>query len=277
MDEQNLLLTLATKTYTLLNGETIAYFDSEPQPSEHKPTLVLLHGYCGSSAYFSKLIPLLSDQYRILVPDLIGHGHSTASAEAIYTMELAASWIDEWLTNIGIADMHILGHSLGGYITLAIAQRNPGYLRSFGLLHSTALPDSEQAKANRDQAIATVQQQGVVSFVSDLVVKLFAAPERQTELLDYAQQIGTLASSHAVISYARGMQQRIDRTTIINNASMPVLLVSGGKDKVINSESTFAGSNQITHCHIIEESGHMGMLETPVQLATIIQQFVNEH
>ena len=276
MDEQDLLLTLATNTYTLLNGETIAYYDSVPQSSEHRPTIVLLHGYCGSSAYFSKLIPLLSTQYRILAPDLIGHGNSTDSAESIYSMELAASWIDEWLTNIGVTEAHILGHSLGGYITLAVAQRNPAYLCTFGLLHSTALADSEQAKANRDQAIATVERQGVSSFVSALVVKLFAVPEQQAVLVDYTQQIGTLASSHAVISFARGMQQRMDRTAIISEASVPVLLVSGGKDQVVNSEGTFAGSNQHTQNHIIAESGHMGMLETPVQLATIIQQFLNE-
>lgn len=275
MEEQYSSLTLATYKYTLTTGETIAYYDSAPQPFKPMTTIVLLHGYCGSSAYFSQLIPLLKDQYRILAPDLIGHGNSMASRQSVYTMELVASWIDEWLINIGIKDVHLFGHSLGGYITLALAERSPAYLRSFGLLHSTALPDSDQAKANRDQAIATVQQQGVASFVSGLVVKLFAEPEEQRSLVAYAQKIGELASSNGVIGYARGMKERLDRTDSISNASIPVLLVSGGKDRIIASQGTFSGSNSHTECHIIVDSGHMGMLETPNQLASIIQQFLN--
>lgn len=275
MKDQNSLFTLASNEYTLLTGETICYYDSAPHADQEVTTIVLLHGYCGSSAYFSKLIPLLSDQYRIVVPDLIGHGQSTTSEQSSYTMELAASWIDEWIMNIGINNVHLFGHSLGGYITLAVAERNPTYLRSFGLLHSTALPDSEQARANRDTAIITVQEQGVASFVSGLVVKLFAEPEEQSSLLDYAQSIGQLASANGVIGYARGMQQRLDRTDIIRNTSIPVLLVSGGKDRIVTSEGTFTGSNEHTACHIIAESGHMGMLETPVQLASIIEQFID--
>ncbi|MCR8657304.1 alpha/beta fold hydrolase [Paenibacillus endoradicis] len=275
MENQYSVLTLATNEYTLLTGETIFYYDSAPQADQELTTIVLLHGYCGSSAYFSKLILLLSDQYRILVPDLVGHGKSTASEQSTYTMELAASWIDEWILNTGINNVHLFGHSLGGYITLAIAERNPTYLRSFGLLHSTALPDSDQAKANRDIAIETVQEQGVASFVSGLVVKLFAEPESQPTLLDYALKIGQIASPSSVIGYAKGMQQRLDRTDIIRNASLPVLLVSGGKDRIVTSEGTFAGSNQHTSCHIIADSGHMGMLETPEQLTLIIKQFLN--
>jgi len=275
MEDQYSLLTLATNEYILLSGEKLAYFDSTPQAGKDITTIVLLHGYCGSSSYFSKLIPLLSDQYRVVVPDLVGHGKSTTSEQSSYTMELAASWIDEWIMNIGLNNVHLFGHSLGGYITLAVAERNPAYLRSFGLLHSTALPDSEQAKVNRDTAIVTVQEQGVASFVSGLVVKLFAEPETQPTLIDYAQNIGELASANSVIGYARGMQHRLDRTEIINNASIPVLLVSGGKDRIVTPEGTFAGSNEHTACHIIADSGHMGMLETPEQLASIIKQFLN--
>lgn len=274
MTDHNQPTTIATEHITLSTGEQLAYYDSAPGTSSEVTAIVLLHGYCGSSAYFSELVPMLNEQYRILVPDLLGHGASTASDKDVYGMELAASWIHEWMTQLGVENVHLFGHSLGGYVALALAETSPSYLNSFGLIHSTALPDSDQAKDNRDTAIQTVQELGVDSFVAGLVTKLFAHSGREQQLLDYATAIGTGADAHAVIGFAKGMKERVNRAHVINKAIIPVLLVSGGQDRIVQAEATFTGRNENTQCHIINEAGHMGMLEAPEQLATIIKQFV---
>src|SRR5690606_38902363 len=138
----------------------------------NKQVIVLLHGYCGSSAYFSKLAPLLAERYRLLIPDLLGHGQSTPLEQETYRLEEQASFIVQWLQGIGVHEAYMFGHSLGGYITLALAEQQPELLKGFGLIHSTALPDSEQAKQNRELAIVKVQEQGVQAFVDGLVPKL---------------------------------------------------------------------------------------------------------
>lgn len=266
---------MSNSSYTLKNGITLAYYDSAA--AEQLPLVVLLHGYCGSSSYFKELAPLLQQSCRVLIPDLIGHGASASSEQETYALDEQALLIIEWLNGIGVTNAHMLGHSLGGYITLAVAEQKPQFLKSFGLIHSTALPDSEQAKQNREQAIRTVQEQGVKVFVDGLVPKLIAAdhPERE-RLIETSSAIGYGTSAAAVIGYARGMKERPDRTSLIGQTDLPVLLISGAKDAIVSAEGTFAGRQASTACHIIEEAGHMGMLEAPQQLAAIIKQAIGE-
>lgn len=266
---------LANKRVTLKTGEQLAYFDSNPMADTATPVLVLLHGYCGSSAYFQRLIPLLDSHIRVLAPDLIGHGQSDPVDESCYKMEQVASWIDEWLINIGIEKAYVMGHSLGGYITLALAEAKPAYLCGFGLLHSTALPDSEQAKQNREGAIQTVQNEGVSTFVKGLVPKLFAEGAEIADI-ELARLIGDESASESVIAFARGMKERVDRRHVIHEATIPVLLISGAKDKIVQAEGTFAGHNNETLCQIIDDAGHMSMIETPDQLANLLLSFTGK-
>jgi len=264
---------MSNASYSLKNGLTIGYYDSAA--NERLPVLVLLHGYCGSSSYFKELAPLLKGCCRVLIPDLIGHGASASSEQETYALPEQALIINEWLEGIGVTSVHMLGHSLGGYITLAVADQKPSYLQSFGLIHSTALPDSEQAKQNREKAIQTVLEQGVKAFVDGLVPKLIAADHPMREkLIETASVIGYDTTRAAVIGYARGMKDRPDRTSLIEHTSLPVLLISGAKDAIVSAEGTFTGRQASTTCHIVEEAGHMGMLETPQQLAAIIEQFI---
>lgn len=268
-------LSIADQFIALTSGETIAYYDSNPLASAEEPCIVLLHGYCGSSAYFSRIISLLKEHYRVLAPDLIGHGNSDASELETYNMEAAAGWVIDWLDKLNVQQAHLFGHSLGGYITLAVAASPKYELASFGLLHSTALPDHEQAKLNRDAAIKAVQQNGVESFVAGLVVKLFADAEESRSDVDYAAQIGNVAAPQAVIGFARGMKLREDRSEVVHQATAPVLLIAGARDNIVSPESTFTGKNDKTECHIIEQAGHMGMLETPQELAELVLSFLN--
>lgn len=260
---------------TLKTGELLTYFDSNPKADTTAPALVLLHGYCGSSAYFQRLIPLLDSHIRVLAPDLIGHGKSDPVNANSYSMEQVAGWMDEWLEHIGIEKAYVMGHSLGGYITLALAERKPAYLCGFGLLHSTALPDSEQAKQNREGAIQTVQNEGVSSFVKGLVPKLFADGAEASDI-ELARHIGEESAPESVMAFARGMKERVDRRHVIHEATIPVLLISGAKDKIVQSEGTFAGHNDATICQIIDDAGHMSMLEAPDQLAKRLLSFVGK-
>jgi len=273
-------LTLSNQQVELSEGITLAYYDSEASLTDtnaknSKSVVVLLHGYCGSSAYFSKLAPLLAQRYRLLIPDLLGHGHSSPLKQETYNMEEQASFIVQWLQGIGIDGAYVFGHSLGGYITLALAEQGPKLLQGFGLLHSTALPDSEQAKQNRELAIIKVQEQGVTAFVDGLVPKLFAADHPQYEqLLRYGIEIGYQTAPEAVAGFARGMKERSNRAAVIQRSSLPVLLIAGAKDGVVSPEGTFTGSHSGTACHVLAEAGHMGMLETPAEMAELLRQFI---
>ncbi|WP_051317056.1 alpha/beta fold hydrolase [Ectobacillus panaciterrae] len=126
-----------TKTLALPNA-TISYADE----GNGEP-IVLLHGFCGSHAYWEKVIPELAKNCRVIAPDLRGHGKSSVT-ESDYSIQDMAEDIKHLLDKLETDKATIFSHSLGGYIVLAFAERYSERLKGFSLVHSTAYPDSEE-------------------------------------------------------------------------------------------------------------------------------------
>ncbi|MBC8079926.1 MAG: alpha/beta hydrolase [Gorillibacterium sp.] len=237
--------------------------------------LILLHGFCGSSRYWEQIIPYLESAYRVVVPDLRGHGKSAAPEAAVYPMEAFASDIEHLITVLNIERPIVLGHSLGGYITLALAEKLGDQLAGFGLIHSTALPDTEEGRAGRDKGIAVINNEGIAAFVEGLIPKLFAPEHLTTQPEDVARmkEIGRGTSLHGAAAAQEGMKQRVDRNHVLEGAIQPVLLVAGAKDGVIPAERTFSVNKASFTNVTLASAGHMSMIETPEELAQVILTF----
>jgi pimeloyl-ACP methyl ester carboxylesterase len=256
-------------TTTIQQG-TLAYQElGSGQP------IVLLHGFCGSSAYWEQVAPLLSGAGRIILPDLRGHGQSSAPEQEIYTMEAYAADIEQLLITLEADRPLVLGHSLGGYITLALAEKMGARLAGFGLIHSTAETDTPQGRDGRDKGIATIREAGIATFVDGLVPKLFAPGhlDSMPEQVERAKTIGYATSAAAACATQRGMKERADRNAVLAQALTPVLLVAGAQDGVVPPERTFSTVHESFTCATLEAAGHMSMLETPTELAEIIRAF----
>ncbi|NIK78643.1 pimeloyl-ACP methyl ester carboxylesterase [Paenibacillus castaneae] len=270
---------IAQRKLFLNNGVELAYYDSHPDGGAEDgitQTVVLLHGYCGSSAYWERVIDDLEQSVRIIAPDLRGHGRSSAPVFESYTMEMYAEDIAEMLIKLQIHNLVLLGHSLGGYITLAFAEKYSKKLSGFGLIHSTSLEDSDTAKQNRDKAVEALQQNGVQAFVDGLIPKLFAPDnlEAEPEAVERIKEIGYATALQGAIATARGMKERANRKHVIEQSDLPILLIAGANDKVVAKESTFAASNGLTIKEELRKSAHMGMIEQPKELAAAIVSFV---
>ncbi|MFD0588885.1 alpha/beta fold hydrolase [Paenibacillus sp. GCM10027627] len=266
---------LAQEEITLSSGVKLAYYDSK-EAHGLDTALVLLHGYCGSSAYWEKVVDELSSTIRIIAPDARGHGLSAAPSDEIYTMESFAGDLEGLLAEIGIKQAIVLGHSLGGYIALAFADKHPDKLSAFGLVHSTPLADSDTAKENRDKAVAALETGGVSVFVDGLIPKLFAPSriEGMKPEVDRCKEIGYGTSLHGAVATAKGMKARADRSVVIHQTKLPVLLVAGSQDGVIPPGSTFSAIGADTRKVELEEAGHMSMMECSAQLAEELASFV---
>jgi 3-oxoadipate enol-lactonase len=254
------------------NGVQISYFDEGSGEA-----IVLLHGLCGSSEYWHHVIPVLAKRYRIIAPDLRGHGDSS-SPDEVYTMERMADDIANLLELAGIGKAALFGHSLGGYVTLAFAENHADKLDAFALVHSTAYPDSEEARAGRDKAIESIAANGMEPFIKTLVPKLFA-PHHVETLADEvvrAKRIGLAANPLGAINTLRGMKERKDRNHVLREWKQPVLLLAGEHDQIIPVERTFSVSGEHITQTLLSSAGHISMLEAPMELCDAIIHFLQE-
>lgn len=261
-----------TMEKVLCDGNTICYREQ----GQGEP-LVLLHGFCGSSEYWDQVVPLLSDQYRCIVPDLRGHGSSDAPLGA-YTIEQMADDVVHLLDSLELSKVTLLGHSLGGYIALSFVQRYSSRLNGFGLIHSTALPDNEEAKEKRLLAVSSIQTQGITSFVDNMIPSLFAPDhvESHPEWINFAKEIGYRTPPQGASGAAMAMRERPDRRDVLSASVLPVLLVAGEQDGLISQENTFTVDQPNVTQVTIAGAGHMSMLEAPDQLANQIISFMDK-
>ncbi|MGO4547895.1 alpha/beta fold hydrolase [Paenibacillus sp. 2TAB23] len=265
-----------------VNGIDLVY---EECGSSNGKAIVLLHGFCGSSGYWSKICPLLSEQYHVIIPDLRGHGGSSAP-EGTYTMDLMADDIAELLAALHIEKVVMFGHSLGGYVTAAFAEKYPDKLSGFGLIHSTVMPDSEETKEKRLADIEAIREKGISKYLYGIIPNLFT-DEKLAELRSEVNDligVGQEMEARAVIATLEGMMQRPDRSHVLAEAKYPVLLVAGAEDAVIKPDDTFTVTSldqpetTYKYPHILETTfedvAHMSLVEVSDQLARVMSTYL---
>jgi pimeloyl-ACP methyl ester carboxylesterase len=174
----------------------------------------------------------------------------------------------------------MIGHSMGGYITLAFAEKYWNHLHAFGLIHSSAFADSEEKKATRNKGIDFIDQHGAFEFLKAIIPNLFSrnTKNESPELVNDFINTQSGSSPASLIAYYRAMIQRPDRTSVLINAKVPVLFIAGEHDAAIPFEDSLKQSHlsEKYFFHILKKSGHMGMLEETQKMNRIIKDFLVE-
>jgi pimeloyl-ACP methyl ester carboxylesterase len=242
------------------------------------PPLVLIHGFAEDGRIWDGQVAALKEVCQLIIPDLPGSGRSSALSGETSMEELAES-ILALLAAENIRQAILVGHSMGGYIALAFAEKYPGRLSGFGLFHSTAYPDSEEKKAMRRKSNEFIRKHGAVPFIQQSTPNLFAEAtrERHADLVSKIVDRYSGFDPASLIRYYDAMIARPDRTAVLKQAVQPVLFVIGGKDSTLPLETSLQQAQMpaLSSIHILEEAGHMGMLEEPEQSNTILGDFVD--
>lgn len=236
-------------------------------------TIILLHGFCENSTCFHKQVLLLKDRYNLLCIDLPGFGQSDV-VEGL-TMEQMADAVEEVLQYLHLDKVVMLGHSMGGYATLAYAKKYSSRLAGFGLLHSTALADTDERKQKREQAMAFIDKTGGERYVREFIPPLFKDALANKADVTYAIDEALSISDRGLIHALDAMKNRPDSTSVLKETKLPVLFVAGKYDALIPAE---AMAEQAGYCsrsvfHLLPDSAHMGMVEEPDAMAETIDSF----
>ncbi|MBS1564795.1 MAG: alpha/beta hydrolase [Bacteroidetes bacterium] len=234
--------------------------------------VVLIHGFAEDSAVWRGQREILAAHYRVIIPDLPGAGASALTDT--FSMELGADYIHQILLQEQIQKAVLIGHSMGGYITLAFAERHPDLLTGMGLFHSTAYPDSEEKKTNRQRGIDFISAHGSYEFLKQSIPNLFS-PESRISLSgaigDMIEQYRNF-NPNTLIACHQAMMLRPDRSHVLSSFAGPVLFIIGKYDTAVPYEQQLKQSHlpQISYIHILEHSGHMGMWEETKKANTVL-------
>lgn len=245
----------------------------------HGQTLVLLHGFGEDGSIWNGIAERLSNQFQLIIPDLPGSGDSELIRSDKPDMDVYADCIRHILIEENSATCVMVGHSMGGYITLAFAEQYPDLLSAWGLFHSTAYADSEEKKATRMKGISFILEHGPGAFLSASIPGLFADPEKNKQLVKMLVEKGSRFNPEALIQYYHSMIGRPDRTEVLKKSSVPVLMIMGVADQAVPFHLALEQSYLPNRCflHVLRNSGHMGMLEEPEKSVEILGNFLNNY
>lgn len=236
--------------------------------------IILLHGFLENSTMWKEITPNLSKTHRVISIDLLGHG-KTGCLGYIHSMELMAETVEAVLDYLNIKKSIFIGHSMGGYVALAFAEKKPQALNGICLINSTFLPDDKERQALRTRA-SNMAKTNFKSLVSMSFTNLFS-PESKTR---YQNQL-KLALNEALktpvqgyIAASEGMKIRKDRTDLFKSLSCKKLFVLGQKDPIMNVV-LLKELLKDSDVEIVELSeGHMSYIENLTELTYKLVQFV---
>ncbi|MFK5981868.1 MAG: alpha/beta hydrolase [Flavobacteriaceae bacterium] len=234
------------------------------------PALVLLHGFLLSPTIWTEIIPNLTKKNQVIIIDLPGHGKSESIAET-HSMELMAEVVNSILEENNIEKANFIGHSMGGYISLAFIEKYPAKIKTLVLLNSSSEADSEERKINRNRAIEVIQTHKEV-FIKMGIAALFKE-DKQKEFQHLIEKFSTEAFHfpvEGIVASIKGMRDRKDRTSILKNFKGEKYIISGIEDPIIpisNSEKNAL----ITNSELYKvNSGHMSVNENIDEIIKIM-------
>lgn len=249
-----------------INGIQIAY----ARQGSGKP-LVLVHGYPLDHTIWDEVLPLLENDFDIILPDLRGFGQSTV-VESQYKITDMAADIAGLLDQLGIEKAAIAGHSMGGYISLAFANAYPRRVTGLGLIASQASADPPERKQGRYDAAGEIMRTGVQPVAESMPAKLTPNERVQAYVrgLIAAQQPAGLAGA------LKAMAERDDSTPILSSFQFPVVLIHGEADELIPVQRAQEIKSVIPQATLMELSGvgHMPMLENPQATAATLNNLL---
>ncbi len=241
--------------------------------------ILLLHGYLESLEVWEPLVKLLTPHFRVVRLDLPGHGISEVKGD-VHTMEFEADAVCGVMDNLHIDKCTLVGHSMGGYVALAFAEKYPDRLDGLVLFHSTPNADSEEKKQDREREIALIDAGKKELLARMAPGKGFAADNRArfSDTIEDLSELVGITDDDGIKALLRGMMQRKDRNEMLRGLRVPQMFIFGLKDEYINADTAekIAAGHPQARIVRLENSGHMGFIEESEASALALIEFM-EH
>lgn len=239
--------------------------------------VVLLHPFPVHHEFWLPAANSLTSRFQLILPDLRGHGESSAG-EGPATMEKHAADIVRILDHMEIGRVPLVGVSVGGYAIFEFWRRHRGRVAGLALINTKAPADSPEARAARLQTAAEVLERGTEPFFESMVPKLMGESTRASrpDLADGALRMMRKMSAASVAQVLQGMAERPDSVPDLKTINVRTLLITGDEDTLTGPPEAELMRQNIagSELKIVRHAGHYSPWEQPAEVGKLLRQFL---
>jgi 3-oxoadipate enol-lactonase len=240
------------------------------------PPVVLLHPFPVHHQFWLPAAQSLLTRYRLILPDLRGHGES-GMGEGPATMAKHATDIACVMDTEGIGRAAFAGVSIGGYALFEFLRRYRDRVSALILCNTKAQADSPEARGARLKSATEVAELGTEPFFESMVPKLLGDSTRSTrpDLVDGALRMMRKMSAEDVAMVQRGMAERPDSVATLKTISVPTLIVTGEEDLLSGAAEAELMRQNIpgSRLKIVPKAGHYAAWERPKEVGELLREF----
>lgn len=240
--------------------------------------MVLLHPFPVHHEFWLPVAESLSTRYRLILPDLRGHGES-GIGEGTSTMQKHAVDVARVMDDADVGRAPIVGVSIGGYVAFEFWRKYRGRVAALGLCNTKAPADASEARAARLQAAVDVLERGTEPFFESMIPKVLGKSTRENrpDLVENALRMMRKASPEGIAQVQRGMAERPDSTETLKTITVPTLIITGDQDVATGVNEAELMRQHITgsQMRVVAKAGHYSPWEQPVEVARLLRNFLD--
>ena len=258
----------------ITSGDTQIFYED----MEQGPAVVLIHAFPANHAMWLPAAEMLCTHYRLILPDVRGHGDSEPG-EGPATMEKHAADIERVMDDAEVGRAPLVGVSIGGYALFEFWRKHRGRVAALGLCNTKAPADGPEVRAGRLLAANEVLERGTEPFFESMIPRLLGKTTREMrpDLVDGALRMLRKMSPEDVAQVQRGMAARPDSVETLKTIDVPTLLLTGDEDIMTGVNEAELMRQQISgsQLRVIPKAGHYSPWEQPEAAATLLRQFLD--
>ncbi len=242
------------------------------------PTVVLLHPFPANHDLWKPAAQAVMSHYRVILPDLRGHGDSEVG-EGPATMEKHAADVAQVLDHEEVGRATFVGVSIGGYVLFEFWRKYRARVEALMLCNTKAQADTSEARAGRLQAALDVMEHGTEPFFESMLPKLIGKTTRNTrpDLVKGALRMMQKMSPEDVAMVQRGMATRQDSVGTLKTINVPTLIVTGDEDILTGVADAELMRQNVPSAQmkVIAKAGHYSPWEQPEEVGKLLRQFLD--
>ncbi len=272
--------------YLELHGDQVAYQDA----GSGDEALLLIHGMAGSSETWRAVIPQLSKKYRVVAPDLLGHGLS-AKPRSDYSLGAFAVLLRDLLDELGVSSATVIGQSLGGGVAMQFAYQHPDYCQRLVLISSGGLGQDVGwtlrllSAPGAELILPVIAPPPVVNAGNKLRSWFSSSGIQSPRGAEMWSAYSSLADSKTRQAFLKTLRSVVDSrgqsVSALNRlhltSDLPTMVIWGDQDRIIPIEHGYAVRDARPGCRleVLADVGHFPHVERPSEVVELIDDFIH--